>query len=316
MKLIPNLMLAMLMAAPAAGAFNFEVTGIERVPVENNAKAFHPVFSPDGQQLFVSSENFGGLGVVNINTGKHRQISDFNAAGLNFAISPDGNSVIVRENDYFDQTVSLHHIDLTTGVTKCLARDIEHTNALRFDGESLVFADQKAEQISASWVDPSALHTKSLKNIGGEKLLTEEDLKLALYIDGVRTIVDPILDQEGRDVNYCWSSLSPNGRYMLFVAGNDAYTCALDGSELVNLGPLHAPVWRDDNTVVAMLDEDDGHFITASDIYIAERTTARRIRLTPETDEIKMFPSVSPDGNRIAFHTTDGDLYIINITEK
>ena len=34
------------------------------------------------------------------------------------------------------------------------------------------------------------------------------------------------------------------------------------------------------------------------------------------SNEISMFPSVSPDGSQIAYHTTDGKVYIMTIQEK
>lgn len=144
--------------------------------------------------------------------------------------------------------------------------------------------------------------------------VTEVDLKMVVCVNGVCRIVDPIADAYGRDVNYCWTSLSPDGKRLLFVAHNNAYTSELDGSDLVDLGPLHAPVWRDNDWVVGMIDSDDGHEITASDIYIvAARDANKSQRLTPADSDIKMYPAVSADGARVAYNTIDGDIYILDI---
>lgn len=39
-------------------------------------------------------------------------------------------------------------------------------------------------------------------------------------------------------------------------------------------------------------------------------------QLTTSSDEIKMFPSVSVDGSKIAYHTSDGKIYVMTIKEK
>lgn len=145
--------------------------------------------------------------------------------------------------------------------------------------------------------------------------VTEEDLKVVVYNNGVRTVVDPLSTPE-RDVNYCWSSLSPDKRHLMFVAGNDAYVSNLDGSGLVNLGRLHAPVWRDNEFVVGMEDKDDGSRFIASEIVIVGIDGNNRQQLSTTSSEIKMFPSVNADGTKVAYHSTEGKIYLMTIKEK
>ncbi len=146
-------------------------------------------------------------------------------------------------------------------------------------------------------------------------VVIEADLKMLVCSNGVCRPVDPLLDQYGRDVNYCWCSVSPDGSRLLFVAHNNAYTSELDGTDLVDLGKLHAPVWRGNDSVVGMIDSDDGHYITSSDIFIVDARHPSDIhRLTPDDADIKMFPAVSPDGMRVAYNTIDGRIFIVNLT--
>lgn len=328
MKKLITLAATTLLMSPSLLAFDFQVKSIEEVPVKGAPEAYHPVFSADGKSLIVTSEGYDGLGIVSIADGKYRQLSDRAGAGYRFAQNADGSQLLVRENDFMTQKLSLYVVDVATGAEECVVPVAEHTNTLRLNDGVIAYAEpvekrivtrecrvsghSKSSAVQSDFVDEQSAGSKASL----ETMLTEEDLKLVLYVDGKPTVVDPILATEGRDVNYCWSSLSPDGTKMLFVGGNDAYTCNLDGSQLVNLGPIHAPVWRGNDAVIGMLDSDDGHFFTASDIVAADARTAERVQLTPQTDEIKMFPSVSPDGNRIAFHTTEGKIYIINLENK
>lgn len=283
--------------------------------MEGTTEAYHPVFSRDGKSLLVTSEGFDGLGIISLSDGKYRKLSDRQGAGYKFAQSEDGESIVLRENDFLTQKLSLYLVDVATADEECIVPVAEHTNTLTFSNGVVAYAEPVERKVITR-VDPALRRTMNTGNIVVRPILTEEDLKLVLYTDGTRTEIDPIMSTEGRDVNYCWSSLSPDGSKMLFVAANDAYTCLLDGSDLTKLGPIHAPVWRDNSTVIGMLDKDDGHFFTESDIVAADVNTAEIMQLTPRTDEIKMFPSVSPDGNRIAYHTTAGEIYIINLENK
>ena len=315
MKFFLTLATTVLIAAPSLCAFNFQVKNIERVPLDGVAEAYHPVFSVDGASLLVTSEGFDGLGIVNISTGLYRHLSDRAGAGYKFAQDADGSHILLRENDFITQKLSLYLLETATGTEECVVPVAEHTNALSVNNGVMAYAEPALRRLQTRRISGAVRPLAANQDVQ-PAMLNEEDLKLVLYSNGQRIEIDPVLQAEGRDVNYCWSSLSPDGSKMLFVAGNDAYTCNLDGSQLTKLGPIHAPVWRGNDTVIGMLDSDDGHFFTASDIVAADILTGRQMQLTPKTDEIKMFPSVSPDGNRIAFHTTSGNIYIINLENK
>ncbi len=311
MKFLLTLALTAALASPSLCAFDFQVKNIERVPVKATSETFHPVFSADGKSLIVTSEAYQGLGTVSLADGKYRRLTDRDGAGYRFAQNADGSQIVVRENDFITQKLSLYLIDVEQATEECIMPVVENTNTLVLNEGVVAFAEPVERKV-VTRIDPRTPRTMAAK-VAATPLLTEEDLKLVLYKDGQRIEVDPIMATTGEDVNYCWSSLSPDGQRMLFVARNDAYTCRLDGSDLVNLGPIHAPVWRDNNTVVGMNDADDGHFFTSSNIVAADIKSAEVIQLTPDSDEIKMYPAVSADGNRIAYHTTDGDIYIINL---
>ena len=53
-----------------------------------------------------------------------------------------------------------------------------------------------------------------------------------------------------------------------------------------------------------------------SDIVIVDVVGNNFQQLTTSSDEIKLFPSVSADGSKIAYHTTEGKIYVMTIKEK
>lgn len=303
------LLLLCAIGAFALQAQQFDVVKTQQIKMDG--AYYHPQFMPDGQSILVTSETYDGLGIVNLATENYKQITTMPGAGYMPAIQNDGNTVIVRSNDVLLQKISLFAINIDNLKSRQLGLMLDHVNRLNVIDGDVHYA------VNGEVKKSEVLPKSKLKKVTNEPniYVTEEDLKVVLYNNGVRTVIDP-LSTEDNDVNYCWSSISPDKKKVLFVGGNNAYTCNLDGSNLVKLGELHAPVWRGNSHVVGMEDADDGHQFTKSDIVIVEANGNNRQQLTKTSGEIKMFPAVSADGQKIAYHTTDGKIYLMTIKEK
>lgn len=295
--------------ALTANAQLFEVGKTQQVKTGELAEAYHPLFMPDGKSLLVTSDNYAGLGIVSLESGEYSHLTNMEGAGYYPAVSADGNTIVTRKLNYEAQNMSLFKIDVKKRTLTTLEKDIEHINRVDVFNGNLTYALQGRtfkKQVS-TMITPIA-RPKTI-------LVTEEDLKVVVYIDGVRNVVDPLSTAE-RDAQYCWASLSPDQSKICFVNGANAYVCDLDGSNLVNLGELRAPVWQSDDCVVGMLDEDDGHVFTASEIVAVSVDGKKRQQLTTKSSELKMFPSVSADGSQVAYNTIDGKIYLMNIKKK
>lgn len=290
-----------------ADAQKFEVIEVRQVNAP--CEVYHPVFTPDGRNLLVAiSPAYDGLGVINLSDNSYIALSDAPSAAYKAVVTDDSRTVICRELNFKDMTLSLKSVDITSGDTQVLASGLNHFNTITLNGENIkVMAEGEKIEVNTG--------RKVASKIQENMFVTEEDLKIVLYRGGDRSVVDPLSTIE-RDVNYCWSSLSPDKQHLLFVAGNDAYVSDLDGNNLVSLGRLHAPVWRGNDYVVAMDDKDDGSRFTASEIVIVGIDGKNRQQLTSTSDEIKMFPAVSTDGAQVAYHSTDGKVYLMTIKEK
>lgn len=312
MKLHKAILGLLILSTASMSAQEFIVSAPRHITVPAGHACYHPQFNPQGNELLVTSEAFDGLALVSIADGQYRTLSQLPGAGYKATISPDGSMVVMREAHLADQSMSIHTLDLATMQRSTIVSHGPHVNNIDLSRGQLTIPLNSRLTTRAV----SSTRMKAAPRLTTPAtLVTEEDLKMVVYRNGVRHVVDPILASDGRDVNYCWTSLSPDGTRLLFVAHNTAYTSDLDGNDLIELGPLHAPVWRDNDWVVGMIDSDDGHVITKSDIHIvAARDSSRRQLLTPRDGIVKMFPAVSPDGQKVAYNTIDGDLYIFNIT--
>lgn len=297
-------------ASICANAQQFEVIDIQKVKTGTKTQAFHPRFMPDGN-LLVSEENYDGLGIVNVATGTYTELTSMEGAGYYAVVSEDGKTILTRSMDKVNLTQTIYKLDVATKALSPIAENIEHLNQISlYNGEASYAADGKAvKTVISGALSP----VRRINNI----LVTEEDLKIVVYKNGKRTVLDPLAGQFGDwDPQYIWTSLSPSRDKILFGCSDNAYVCNLDGSGVVKVGSMRSPKWRNDSHVVGMVDADDGYHYTKSDIVIAKIDGTQLQQLTTPSDEIKMFPSVSEDGSKIAFHTTDGHIYIMTIQEK
>ena len=140
-----------------------------------------------------------------------------------------------------------------------------------------------------------------------------ENLDLNLYRNGERIVLRP-----HGDVNYIWSSLSPDQTMILFNTKKGTAICDLNGNEIINLGQdFDAPVWYGNDYVVGMDDNHDGYFITESSIMMASVDGAVVERLSAP-EGMGMYPDVHAESGRIVYATDNGDIHLmqINLTEQ
>ena len=95
------------------------------------------------------------------------------------------------------------------------------------------------------------------------------------------------------------------------MSGDAAYVSDLNGTNVKRLGVLRAAKWLDNNTVVGMVDTDDGYVYTSSSI-VAMTLDGQSQTLTDDS-VIAMYPQVAT--GKIAFSTPTGEAYIINYTK-
>lgn len=136
--------------------------------------------------------------------------------------------------------------------------------------------------------------------------VTNEDLHLYLYQDGVRHDLKPHGDNA-----YIWGQLSPNKQMILFHSHRGTAVCDLQGRVLYELGELINPAWYDDAYVVGAHTESDGHEYTNSRLVL-RALTGQEVELTDGT-QIDMFPQASAASGRIVYNTLSGDIRMLQL---
>ncbi len=119
------------------------------------------------------------------------------------------------------------------------------------------------------------------------------------------------LISEGDDRFY-GGVVSPDGRYIAYNGLHTGlYIASLDGSgRVVYLGEGHSPSWLPDGSgIVYNVSIDDGHQLLASDLYLASVDGSTISNLTQTPGQIEINPSVSPDGQWVAYEV-EGVIYV------
>ncbi len=275
------------------------VTSIEKVNLPEQAAV--AAISPQGDYLLLTSATNQGLTKLDLSTHQTQVISTAPSAGHNVKISPDGQTVVYRESSFNEKHLkysTLKSVNLATGASQTLVKPTRDLQGYAVDATS------------AGVVNKGKFSKKAVGNAKAQNVpvLSIKKDQLMITVNGKTRNLSP----NGSGYSYLWASLSPDGTKVLYYqAAHGAYVCDLDGSNVHKVGKMRAPVWYDDNTVVGMLDLDDGELVYASTIVAATLDGTTQV-LTDEST-IAMYPHTA--AGKIAFSTPAGEAYIINVTK-
>ena len=261
-----------------ASAQVFEVGQLTKLNTPTDTDVKVAGVSPDGSYVLITSGSNQGLRRYDVATGKTTTITTASGAGYNVQISKDGQELVYRETNFDAQGLrrsDIVRLDLTTAKTATVAKGQRDMMAMASTGAN----------VSVSINDRKIVLTKNGKNI--------------------------ILAPNGSRESYIWPSISPDGQKLCYyVCGNGCWVSNLDGSNKQYIGhDCRAAQWYDNNTLVAMADEDDGHFTTAS-VVVAYTLDGKKQVLT-NSSMIAMYPYVAE--NLIVFSTLEGETYMLNV---
>lgn len=275
-----------------------EVASVERVAAQD-IRSEVATISPDGTFAIVGEMGGHDLYQVNLSDGNARVITrNGNPSGV--MISPDGNNVVFRTTSFRNglRYTGLSYVDLNNGSESQLIKPSRKLDA--------------GVSISAAGITTVEGGKARTKSFSGAKAQTMPVASINYgHLDITAGGKTYTLDPQGRG-SYLWPSVSPDGTKVLYtLSGSGTFVCNLDGSNIINLGRLHAPRWMNNNLVVGMNDQDNGEFYTASSIVVTDLNGTRQV--LSSDDVIALYPSVSADASRVLFTTAAGELYVINL---
>ena len=286
-------------------------------PVQTMYKAdfAFPRFSPDGAQLLFTQSNFRGLWLHDLNSGSTRQINDHSGAGFEPCFSPDGREVYFRIDEWVRgrrfSSLAVQALD-SQEATLLINRQRLLSPPRHVGAAQLAYTLGNTLQ---QQVLPATLTKKAPGDAAPEIFAYVEPSNdvIVISIDGRKQSLRPLA--ETGDERYLHASVGPDGEKLLFqIGGRGSYITDLGGNLLTELGVARAPQWSPDGKwVVCMVDEDDGHRYTASEIWVVSSDGENRYQLTDSDTKIEMYPVWSPAMDRIAYHTISGHIEIMEI---
>ncbi len=263
-----------------------------------------PRFLPNGEELLLSSPGYHGLWRYNLENGQVTEITENEGAGY---------QVLAIDKDQLLLRLTLRHsphrvaplqyqiflLDLRDG--SMIPRSEKGRDIQLISGHSgyVIQNGKTAEQF--------------LFTTQSEGWMITDTKTDAIRIG--RGSEERILQPKGEG-HYLWASLSPTADEILFTyAGKGSYFCDLHGTLTDSLGFLNAPSYSPDGKyITGMVDEDDGHVITKSELWLIERENLNRHQLTDTPQIHEMYPQFNQDASRIAFHTADGKIGILEMS--
>ena len=268
-----------------------------------------PKWSPDGQQVAAAGPNYTGLYIIEVPIGTTRQISDAYSAGYGFAWSHDG-SRIAAKISHFDNMRRSHTLvwfntsdasmELLTAPRSMMSgvpvwsKDDSHLfltfadafQSFGLDGRADVFMDGNLHYVKDGHLQRRVKVNSTAFN---ETSLFQDQVQVYTY------------------------AVSPDGSRIAYsTAGQNLWITNSDGENRRSLGKGYRPAWSPNGEWITFeLSEDDGHSITAADIYAIRFDGTFRFNITNTTESIEMNPQWSPDGNWIVYDTDRlGQLFI------
>ena len=273
------LLLAVALVSIMASAQVLNVESVEKLNIPQNEDSKIAGISPDGSYVLITSQSNEGLVKFDLATGKVSTITTAVGAGYNVEISADSKEVTYREVTYAkdkSRLTSLVRQDLSTAKKSTLVKSTREMHQAR--------------------VRRAIAPIVSIQN--GELVLT------------VGTVTK-VLSPNGQGLSYLWPSVSPDGSKIVYYVSGSVWVCNVNGTNPQRIGKFRAPQWYNNNVVVGMNDQDNGHYVTSSEI-VAYTLDGEKQVLTNNTI-MAMYPYVSADGSKIVCSTPVGEAYLINL---
>ena len=264
-----------------------------------------PVWSPNGDKIAVTTDNFTGILVADSDGNNLRKLTMLPGAGYKMQWSADGSQMLGRTN-VADGNRIYHEVKVWNVADCKEATLIKKTRDLKgtptWVGANVTLLDSRGsgeinvrslKRVSSSIVDVYTMMVNDPTSVA-DKVASLSDFSGKIIINPARSL-------DGKKVAFQ-------------VPGKGIYTCDADGSGVEYLCKGSHPAWLPDNSVVYTVVTDDGMRFTGSDIYAIDVATKNTVLLTPNTDMIPLTPAVSPDGKKVAFeNAADASIYVITL---
>lgn len=288
----------------------------QKIIIEDAGEQYYfPRCSPDGSKIIVTGSNYKGIWSFNIKDQKLLKLTDEDKSGYEYVSSKNGNTIFfigakfiddIRRYDY-----SLQAAEAETGKKETLFSSRNRMSNLKliddntlsfFFADSLVFFSTSFKKFIA-------------QPLSDFKIIKVYGNKLFVYTRNGQKEMTPF----GEDNIISVDESPVKNEFLLYVAGKGMYKYFSEADDFRFLGDFQNAAYSPNGKMIAYtIEENDGHHITGSEIFIALLEKTKSFRLTNTKDVHEMNPAWSPNGESIIFNTEDGKIKEIKliITEQ
>ena len=272
-----------------------------------------PLWSPDGNKIAFTADNYSGLWIAHADGSQMQQISDDPAVGFGFQWSSDGGAILTRVAKWQGpiRYNAIKVFDLTQNTGQLLTEYRLGLNSLPYwtpdDAQVLFYAQGHMQSIN------SGRPANAIKKQVPETMCYIQNDRLAIVSmqDETAQVASAVKDL--RIINL---TISPDRQKAAFeILGGPMCVIDSDGSNLLELGQGNRPQWSPDSQyLIYTISQDDGHEITASNLYIIRVDGSEKQKIVLPADLIAMSPAWSPSENKIIFEDyKTGSVYMIRL---
>jgi Tol biopolymer transport system component len=268
------LLVAACMVCMLASAQILQVVSVQELKGASYQDARVAGISPQGDYVLMTNGSNQGLKRYDLATGKLSVVTEAEGAGYNVQFTADGKEIVYRER-FTDEN------------------KLRYNNIMRAN-----FSTNKKEMVAKK-------QTNNEKMVipGSNIVLHNTECMMYIEKNGKRIKVAP----QGNEVNYIWASLSPDKTKILYyVSEMGCYVCNIDGTNSQFIGwDCRAPQWYNNEIIISMNDQDDGHFTTKS--AILAYTLDGKVQVLTSPDMVAMYPFAAE--GKVVFSTLQGKTY-------
>lgn len=286
---------------------------IKNISVEtvnaSNQMFRNPIFSEDGSKLFFTSTVNSGLWMHDLKIDTTYRLNEETVSAGNYLSDISSSSVIFIHSSYDEKEKKRRFFVAKQKLTADSVINI-YSSERRLSQLELSAADKISffERDSLLVLDISNSRNYNWKNTGVNILKASRN-SIIEYSAG-RMNRYTVLEQG----NVLWPQIVNQNEFLYNGSGKGTFLFNRETGKSKQIGDFNRPIYSPaNNLLIYIREENDGHTVSSSRLYIMNLDTKYGIPVDPDNNYVEENPAWSPDGSQIVYNTVEGKIKIAHL---